>query len=57
MHIPHIPHVPWNKGKLVGRKAPLTRQQVWSIRMRLEAAGNPRNLVLFNLAIDSKLRA
>ena len=50
-------HAPWNKGKLVGQKAPLTRQQIWSIRMRLEAAGRPRNLALFNLAIDSKLRA
>ena len=48
---------PWNKGKLVGQKAPLTQQQIWSIRMRLESAGNKRNLALFNLAIDSKLRA
>ena len=48
---------PWNKGKLVGQKAPLTQQQIWSIRMRLESAGNLRNLALFNLAIDSKLRA
>lgn len=51
------PRVPWNKGKLVGQKAPLTQQQIWSIRMKLESAGNPRNLALFNLAIDSKLRA
>lgn len=50
-------HVPWNKGKLVGQKAPFTQQQIWSIRMRLESAGNTRNLALFNLAIDSKLRA
>ena len=50
-------HTPWNKGKLIGQKAPLTQQQVWSIRLKLESAGNPRNLVLFNLAIDSKLRA
>ena len=50
-------HTPWNKGKLVGQKAPLTQQQIWSLRIRLEAAGNPRNLALFNLAIDSKLRA
>ena len=50
-------HIPWNKGELVGQKAPLTQQQVWSLRIRLEAAGNPRNLALFNLAIDSKLRA
>lgn len=48
---------PWNKGKLIGQKAPLTQQQIWSIRMRLESAGSPRNLALFNLAIDSKLRA
>jgi hypothetical protein len=39
---------PWTKGKLVGQKAPFTQQQVWSIRMRLEAAGSPRNLALFN---------
>lgn len=50
-------HVPWNKGKLVGQKAPLTQQQIWSIRMKLETAGSPRNLALFNLSIDSKLRA
>ena len=49
--------IPWNKGKLVGQKAPLTQQQIWSIRMKLETIGNPRNLALFNLAIDSKLRA
>ena len=57
MHISDSPGIPWNKGKLVGQKAPLTQRQVWSIRMKLEAAGNPRNLALFNLAIDSKLRA
>ncbi len=51
------PYVPWNKGKLVGQKAPLTLQQIWSIRIQLESAGSPRNLALFNLAIDSKLRA
>ena len=51
------PRIPWNKGKLVGQKAPLTQQQIWSLRIRLETAGNPRNLALFNLAIDSKLRA
>jgi len=57
MDIQSSPYVPWNKGKLVGQKAPLTQQQIWSIRMRLESAGSPRNLALFNLAIDSKLRA
>jgi integrase len=41
----------------MGQKQPLTRQEIWSIRMRLQAIGNLRNLALFNLAIDSKLRA
>jgi len=48
---------PWNKGKLVGQKPPLTQQEIWSIRLRLGAAERPRDLALFNLAIDSKLRA
>lgn len=48
--------VPWNKGKLVGQKAPLKPQEVWSIRVRLQLAENKRDLALFNLAIDSKLR-
>lgn len=47
---------PWNKGKLVGQKAPLRLSEIWSIRIRLELAGSARNLALFNLAIDSKLR-
>ena len=48
--------IPWNKGKLVGQKAPLKPQEVWSIRVRLQLANNKRDLALFNLAIDSKLR-
>lgn len=47
---------PWNKGRLVGQKRPLLAKQVWAIRARLELAGNLRDLALFNLAIDSKLR-
>ena len=47
---------PWNKGRLIGQKRPLLPKQVWAIRARLELASNPRNLALFNLAIDSKLR-
>lgn len=47
---------PWNKGRLVGQKRPLFPKQVWAIRARLELAGNLRDLALFNLAIDSKLR-
>ena len=48
--------IPWNKGKLVGQKAPLKPPEVWAIRVRLQLAGNKRDLALFNLAIDSKLR-
>ncbi|OCJ13911.1 integrase [Rhizobium sp. AC44/96] len=48
---------PWNKGILVGQKRPLQPKNVWSIRVRLEMRGAHRELALFNLAIDSKLRA
>ncbi len=44
---------PWNKGKLVGQKAPLKPQDVWAIRVRLELGNHKRDLALFNLAIDS----
>ncbi len=47
---------PWNKGRLIGQERPLLPRQVWAIRARLEIAGNLRDLALFNLAIDSKLR-
>ena len=47
---------PWNKGKLIGQKSPLTPQQVWAIRVRLQLAAHKRDLALFNLALDSKLR-
>ncbi len=46
----------WNKGRIIGQKRPLLPKQVWAIRARLELAGNPRSLALFNVAIDSKLR-
>ena len=48
---------PWNKGRLIGQKRPLRPKEVWAIRVRLEIAATKRNLALFNLAIDSKLRA
>jgi integrase len=48
--------VPWNKGKLVGAKPPLRPSHVWSIRTKLQIDGKKRDLALFNLAIDSKLR-
>lgn len=48
---------PWNKGKLVGQKAPLKLKEIWGIRIRLPLGARIRDLALFNLAIDSKLRA
>ena len=48
---------PWNKGKLTGQKAPLKPKDVWAIRVRLQLRHQVRDLALFNLAIDSKLRA
>lgn len=48
---------PWNKGKLVGQKASLRLRHIWAIRVRLQIAEKSRDLALFNLAIDSKLRA
>ena len=47
---------PWNKGKLIGPKPPLRSKHVWSIRTRLQVEGRTRDLAMFNLAIDSKLR-
>lgn len=48
---------PWNKGKLVGQKAPLRLRDIWAIRIRLQLSNRVRELALFNLAIDSKLRS
>lgn len=53
---PVTQRVPWNKGRLVGQKRPLKPKNVWGIRVRLEINGSKRDLALFNLAIDSKLR-
>lgn len=48
---------PWNKGQMIGQKRPLKPKDVWAIRVRLELNSNLRDLALFDLAIDSKLRA
>jgi hypothetical protein len=48
---------PCNKGIIVGQKAPLKLKEVWAIRMRLQLAHRSRELALFNLGVDSKLRA
>jgi hypothetical protein len=50
-------HQPWNKGKLVGQKSALRLRDIWRMRIRLELAQDVKDLALFDLAIDSKLRA
>ncbi|GFE48295.1 hypothetical protein So717_00480 [Roseobacter cerasinus] len=61
METPNLPAIralrpAWNKGRIVGQKRPLKPKHVWTIRVRLELAENHRDLALFNMAIDSKLR-
>lgn len=61
MPTPNLPAIrarrpAWNKGRIVGQKRPLLPKHVWAIRVRLEIAEKHRDLALFNLAIDSKLR-
>ena len=51
------PRVPWNKDKLTGQKLPLKLKEIWAIRIRLQLGAKTRDLAMFNLAIDSKLRA
>lgn len=53
---PCSPRMPWNKGKLIGAKPPLRLKHVWAIRSTLHLSGRIRDLALFNLGIDSKLR-
>jgi integrase len=59
-HVNFIPiaskRTPWNKDKLIGAKPPLRPKHVWSIRTKLQVEGRTRDLAMFNLAIDSKLR-
>ncbi len=61
MNTPNLPAIippkrAWNHGRIVGQKRPLLPKHVWAIRVRLELAGKIRDLALFNLAIDAKLR-
>lgn len=49
-------YVPWNKGRLTGQKPSLKLKEIWAIRIHLQLSGNTRDMALFNLAIDSKLR-
>jgi len=46
----------WNKGRIIGQKRPLQISHIWGIRIRLELEGKVRDLALFNMALDSKLR-
>lgn len=59
LYLTHNPqnHIPWNKGKLIGQKPPLRLHEIWAIRIRLQIAKKTRDLALFNLALDSKLRS
>lgn len=54
---PTAKSIPWNKGRMIGQKAPLKLRDIWAIRVRLQLGRKTRDLALFNLAIDSKLRA
>ena len=51
-----LKRVAWNKGKVTGAKPPLRPKHLWSIRTKLQIGGRARDLAMFNLAIDSKLR-
>jgi len=53
----HRGAAPWNRGRLIGPKPPLKPKDIWSIRVRLQVAHRIRDLALFNLALDSQLRA
>ena len=54
--IPARQRDPWNKGRMIGQKRPLKPKDVWTIRVRLQLESRKRDLAMFNLAIDSKLR-
>lgn len=51
-----LPHQAWNLGRLIGPKPPLKPKHIWALRTRLQHEGRTRDLAMFNLAIDSKLR-
>ena len=54
--LPTLKRIPWNRGKLIGAKPPLRQKHVWAIRTKLQIEQRTRDLAMFNLAIDSKLR-
>ncbi len=54
--VPTSTRVPWNRGRIVGPKPPLKPKHISALRTRLQLANRTRDLALFNLAVDSKLR-
>src|SRR5580658_7561289 len=55
--VTRVAPTPWNKGKIIGQKAPFKLKEIWAIRVRLQIYARTRELALFDLGIDSKLRA
>ena len=53
----HVQHAPWHKGAIVGQKSPFKLKQIWAIRVRLQLPNRVRELAMFDLGLDSKLRA
>jgi len=51
-----IPRKPWNAGRMTGAKAPLKPRHIWAIRQHLKSVGSIRDLAMFNIALDAKLR-
>ena len=51
-----LPHKPWNAGRMTGAKAPLKPKHIWAIRQHLKSVGSIRDLAMFNIALDAKLR-
>ena len=54
--VQEVSRVPWNHGRMIGPKPPLKPKHIWAIRTRLQHEDRVRDLAMFNLAIDSKLR-
>jgi len=55
--VPQSPtRMPWNRGRIIGPKPPLKPKHIWAIRTRLQHDGHIRDLAMFNVAIDNKLR-
>lgn len=52
----HLPAKPWNAGRMIGAKAPLKPKHIWAIRQHLKSLGSVRDLAMFNIALDAKLR-